>query len=252
VDQREEVLAGGNVSTEVVRVGDTVRKPATEATSGIEAFLDHLRHVGFTAAPRSLGRDERGRHVLEFIPGATVDMSIPLSTRELRRIGLIVRQLHTASQSFKPPASAKWNVAIEPDSKVLICHHDLAPWNLVRDGERWVFIDWDGSAPGSPLWDLAYATQTFVPLVRGGEPANDAARLRSLVDAYGLDSADREKFPEKIFERTQAMHDLLVRGAHSGQQPWARLHAEGHADHWGQAANYIERNLAVWRLGLID
>ena len=28
-------------------------------------------------------------------------------------------------------------------------------WNLVRDRDRWVFIDWDGARPGSRLWDLA-------------------------------------------------------------------------------------------------
>ena len=32
--------------------------------------------------------------------------------------------------------------------------------------------------------------------------------------------------------------------------PWARLHAEGHGEHWTAAADYIERNLPSWRRAL--
>jgi len=63
----EEILTGGNVSGEVVRVGSTVRKQATLATPAVAALLAYLNAAGFAAAPRTLGRDERGRHVLEYI-----------------------------------------------------------------------------------------------------------------------------------------------------------------------------------------
>ena len=42
----EQVLTGGNVAGEVVRVGATVRKPATPATPAVEALLTHLAERG--------------------------------------------------------------------------------------------------------------------------------------------------------------------------------------------------------------
>src|SRR3712207_8027153 len=48
----------------VVRVGDTVRRPAGRWTPAVHALLAHLHEAGFRAAPRPLGLDERGREVL--------------------------------------------------------------------------------------------------------------------------------------------------------------------------------------------
>ncbi|WP_353066616.1 phosphotransferase [Tunturibacter psychrotolerans] len=251
MSDQEERLFGGNVADAVVRVGATVRKPVTEATSSVEAFLEHLFEVGFRGAPRTLGRDDKRRHVLEYVPGATQE-PFSYTSEELGRVGQLIREFHAAAKSFVPPEGALWKVVIGPDAEELICHHDLAPWNLVRGGDRWVFIDWDGSGPGSVLWDVAYAAQTFVPLIHGGEPAVDASRLRCFVDGYGLDRSQREKLPELMVARTRAMFELGERAAITGEQPWARLHAEGHGSrHWRQAADYVERHLEIWRDALL-
>jgi Ser/Thr protein kinase RdoA (MazF antagonist) len=239
----EYVLTGGNVSGQVVRVGDTVRKPTGPATPAVEALLAHLGAVGFDGAPRTLGRDERGRQVLEYVPG---NVGGTFTQDELPRVGRLIRRLHDAASTFDAPAGAEWNVVIPPDREQLICHHDLAPWNLVRNGRRWVFIDWDGAGPGSRLWDLAYAASGFVPFAAGGEPAEDGPRLRALVDGYGLDSDQRQDLPALVGAHTRAMFELLRSSALIGAQPWARLHAEGHAEHWGPAAEYIEAHLDEW------
>ena len=247
MNTHEERLTGGNVAAEVVRIGNTVHKPVTAATAGVEAFLRHLEAAGFTGAPRSLGRDASERYVVEFVPGAIAHEQPPMPLDELRRVGRLIRELHDASVSFQPPADAAWDVVIPPDREELICHNDIAPWNLVKSGDRWVFIDWDGAGPSSRLWDFAYAAHGFVVFLPDGDPVEDAPRLATLVDGYGLDAEQRERLPRMLVDRTRSMFDLLERGARTGEQPWARLHAEGHADHWGPTADYIEANLDTWR-----
>jgi len=248
----EHVLEGGNVGEAVVRVGSTVRRPATASTAAVEALLDHFVNVGFSGAPRSLGRDELGRHVLEYIPGKMAYALPPLTASELHRLGAFVQELHDAAESFQPPPMPQWNVVIAPDREDLICHHDLAPWNLVRDGDRWVFIDWDGAGPGSRLWDLAYTASTFVPLCAGGDPVLDGPRLRALADGYGLDEQQRRAFPALVAAHTRGMYDLLHSASLTGDQPWARLYAEGHGERWGPAADYIEAHVERWTAALFE
>lgn len=246
----EQPLTGGNVAEAVVRSGDTVRKPWTPATPAVHAFLRHLRGKGVPGVPAVHGRDEQGRQVLEYVPGEQGLSAPPMTVAELRRLGAMVRALHDASADFVPPPGARWEVAIPPDGAELVCHQDLAPWNLIRDGETWTFIDWDAAAPGTRLWDLAYVAQTFPPLVAGGDPRVDGPRLRAVVDGYGLDAVGRDALPELLVRRTRAMFDLLENGARSGALPWARLWAEGHGVHWGGAADYLAGHLPVWRSAL--
>ena len=216
----EHVLGGGNVAAGVVRVGDTVRKPAGFWTPAVDALLAHLRRAGFTGAPRPLGRDDRGRQVLEYVPGP-VAMDQPwLDEAGLHRVGRLISELHDFSAGFSPPPGSRWNVVIPPDRADLVCHHDLAPWNLVTGADRWVFIDWDGAGPGSRLWDLAYAMKGFVPLVSGGDPVADAPRLRALADGYGLNSGQREELPPLIGTHTRGMAGLRVCLGGLGEESW--------------------------------
>lgn len=86
-----------------------------------------------------------------------------MDAAQLTRVGRLVRELREALASFTPSPSDPWEVAIPPDREELVCHHDLAPWNLVLvlGAERWVFIDWDGAGPGSRLWDLGLRRQVL-------------------------------------------------------------------------------------------
>ncbi|MBI4944653.1 MAG: phosphotransferase [Actinobacteria bacterium] len=247
---REEPLPGGNVAAAVVRVGDTVRKPVTAATPAVEALLRHLESAGFDGAPRWIGRDASERYVLEFVPGAVAHSGPPMTLDDLGRVGALIRRLHDAVASFVPPAGSVWECPLPAEGREIVCHNDLAPWNLVLDGERRVFVDWDGAGPGTRLSDLGYAAHGFCGIAAGNDPDLDARRIVALADGYDLVTPDRLRLPDAVERRIRAMADLLAAGAASGEQPWARLYAEGHWEHWGPAADHAATHRERWRRAL--
>ncbi len=129
--EQEESLKGGNTAEFVVRLGATVRKPATPSTPAVQSFVKHLRSVGFRDAPEPLGMDVQGRQVWEFIPGLVWHSTNAHTQADLRRVGTMIRDLHRAAASFCMPEGIQWNRRYEFSGHDLICHNDLAPWNLV-------------------------------------------------------------------------------------------------------------------------
>ncbi|MCE7003891.1 phosphotransferase [Kibdelosporangium philippinense] len=245
----EELLAGGNMNAGVVKIGDTVRRPAGPWTPSVHALLEHLQSVGYPA-PKPLGLDSLGREVLEFVPGAVRDAMEP--DHALVRVAWLIRDFHDAVASFVPPADATWQVLIPADGAEIIAHHDLAPWNLVVGEQRWAFIDWDVAAPGTRLWDLALSAQSFAPLADHVPTATSARRLRLFVNAYGLDEAERHALLGLLAPRCWAMHDFLAAQAALGTQPWTRLWHEGHGVSWRGFAEHITRHESVWARALLD
>ncbi|WP_051049661.1 phosphotransferase enzyme family protein [Nocardiopsis ganjiahuensis] len=245
-----EVLEGGNVSDQVLRIGATVRKPWLRSSPAVTALLRHLRLHGYPAAPITYGERPKGYQRLSYVPGTLADRMPPMNADELRELGAMIRRLHDLTADHRPAADARWESVFPPEEPEVICHNDLAPWNLVRDPgsgpDSWCFIDWDGAGPGSRMGDLGYAAHGFVPLHEGGDPGADGLRLRALADGYGCDADQRRELPEAALRRVRGMFELLEEGARTGRQPWARLHAEGHADHWGPAAAYVARHRERW------
>ena len=249
-------LDGGNMNSGVVRVGDTVRRPAGPWTPAVHALLTHLHEAGFDGAPRPLGTDEHGREILSFIPGTVAwpeGFHLLDGDGQVRRVARLIREFHDAVAGFTPPPGAQWQALIPADGDEIIAHHDLAPWNLVVSDGQWAFIDWDTAAPGTRLWDLAYAMHGFVPL--SADPAlqrDDASRrLRLIADTYGLTEAERLDIIPMLARRTRAMRDFLAAQAAQGNQPWARLWQEGHGDTWHADTGYITQHERHWHHALL-
>ena len=62
-------LAGGRVTTGVVRVGETVRRPVGPHSPFVHELLRFLESIGFPHSPRFLGLDDRHREILGFVEG---------------------------------------------------------------------------------------------------------------------------------------------------------------------------------------
>jgi Phosphotransferase enzyme family len=241
--ENEELLSGGNVSGDVRRVGHTVRRRAGPWTPAVHQLLRHLEQVGFGDAPRALGIDKQGREILTFVSGSVLHPRV-LDDADLARVARLIRDCHAALASFVPPTEAHWQMDSCDPSGVdeLICHNDLAPWNLIVGEDRWVFIDWESAAPGRRLWDLALAVCSFVPL-SPSQPA-DLRRYRLFCDAYGLSAVDQLELLKVVVERTQRMWRILVDNA--GREPYKSMVRDGHAETWRSIAQHVEQHVALW------
>lgn len=199
--------------TVVHRRGDTVIRDTGPWTPAVHALLRHLADAGFTGAPRLVGSglDSGGREVLTFIEGEFTQPG-PWSMEGAAALGTLLRSLHKATSSFRPPPGAAWfpwhgRDLGGPDR--VIGHCDTGPWNIVaRDGLPVAFIDWETAGPVDPLVELAQLAWLNAKLhddiVAGIEqlpPAADRARqLAAIADAYGLAARQRRALLEQIIE----------------------------------------------------
>lgn len=249
----EEALAGGNTHEEIVRVGDAVHRPTGPWTPGVHALLVHLQEMGFEGAPGVRGFDGRGREVLDFVEGEVVhpDHDGLLEPDDaLAQVAGTIRRFHDAVRSFAESPQFAWSDrGSDPRGPYeIMCHNDLAPWNLVhgRDG-RWVFIDWDLAAPGRRSWDLAWALVGMVPLLpaSGLSDARTVERIALFRDAYG-----RDAYPDDVLvvaaERCAREADLIGRLGAAGEAPYDRLLREGHEAIWRAARAHIVAHTPDW------
>ncbi|GAB2495924.1 aminoglycoside phosphotransferase family protein [Luteococcus sediminum] len=239
----EEVLAGGNASGRVVRIGDTVHKPWLPTTSRMISYLAHLEAAGLDV-PHVHGRDSLGRVILDYVPGSLAMDRAPLDLATIERVGSLVRRTHDASATF--PVDTAWGVLLPASEPDLVCHNDLATWNLVIDGDRLVFIDWDGAGPSSRLWDLAYSAIAFAHLFPGADVVASADRLRCFVAGYDADDDLRVALPEALERRSQAMWSHLEQAHSTGHEPWATMFREGHGEHWAGTTRFIATHRDEW------
>ena len=241
-----EPLSGGNASGEVVRIGDAVHKPWLPTSERTVAFMTALRERGAEVPGARRGDD--GCLVLDFVPGVLALDLAPLALDTVRAAGALVRSLHDASEGLAVPSD--WQVLLPADDPDLLCHNDLATWNLVVDGDRLTFVDWDGAGPSTRLWDLAYAAISFGHLFPDAEPAGSGERLAAFVDGYGADAGLREALPDAMTRRADAMHELLRTSREARREPWASMHDEGHGRHWRETTAHVAAHRDVWERSL--
>lgn len=119
---------------------------------------------------------------------------------QLKKIVRIINKFHDATQG-SPLAGLEQ----------VVCHNDLAPWNLVLNENNPVaFIDYDDAAPGSRVDDLGYFLWTFLELGNPVPVDVQAKKIKTLSDAYGfhdggvlLDAIYRQQ--QKILARRERL-----------------------------------------------
>ena len=257
-DLSEVPLSGGNTTSGIVRIGDTVRRPSRPQSPAMAALLTHLETKGFTAAPRYLDQDDQGRDILSYLDG---DVGLPPNAFEhdsaLIAAAKLLRAFHDATVGLIAKPNLPW---AEPPSEApeVICHSDFAPYNMVfRDGLPVGIFDFDLASPGPRLRDIAYLAYWMVPL---GFAAKDLAheancdlaagspRLRAFATAYGypadaalLDAVDHALGRMADKPRCAAVLGTAVANTLERTGQFAHWAAERHA--FSQARDALGKNL---------
>lgn len=258
----ERVLGGGSQREVRERDGVVHRSPGPQSATIVE-LLRHLERRGVTSVPRvhGTGFAPDGRETFEYIDGA-VQHPEPWTDDGIARLGAMLRELHDATADFTPVVPAIWHPHFArdlPGSDIVIGHGDLGPWNiLARGGQPVAIIDWDHAGPVDRGWELAQAAWLNVQLhdddVAEGHGLGDARdrgeQVRILLDAYGFEREQRERFVLRIAE--YAIHEVraeaIEHGVHAGTT--AGVSERGYPITWALAwrarsASWILRHRAI-------
>jgi Ser/Thr protein kinase RdoA (MazF antagonist) len=221
-------LRGGRTTPGVVRVHDTVRRPPTPNSDFVRRLLNHVRAVGFDAAPRDLGTDDLTRDMLSFIPG---DVPAELSFYRddvLSAAAQLIKRFHDATATLVDSPAAR-QVGVE-----VVCHNDLSPCNFVFVDERPVaVIDFDAASPGTRRYDLAYAAWLWLDLgCPDIAPEEQVRRLSLFLTAYGSCHATRAEFINAVLLRQAISIAQGHRTGNAALSAWAEACREWTLHHW--------------------
>lgn len=254
------VLPGGYTNAgQIVRIGDTVRRPRRATSPATHAVLEHLERVGFPGAPRLLGIDERDREVLAYVAGEVPIDPVPawaLTDAALISVAELLRGLHDALASFDPRGHA-WPVAVPQAFRGgLVTHNDPNLDNVVFRGERAIaLIDFDLAGPGSVVWDVACAARLWAPLrddAHVPEPLRGRSleRLRLFVDAYGLPAAERARVADAVLLAHDWAYRIVRDAVAQGHETFVRVWREGGEARAAHARRWLELHAGAMRAAL--
>jgi len=133
-----EPLWGGRTTLGVVKIGETVRRPATPNSVFVRSLLMHLELSGFAGAPRYLGMDEDNRDVFSYLPG---EVPSELGEREdqvLQAAARLIRGFHDATAALvHSDAAACSGLTHEPvGDGPRVCRFPVVPAEAARMPER--------------------------------------------------------------------------------------------------------------------
>lgn len=216
---------------QVVQVGQTIRRPVGPWSASVHQLLRHLEATGFGGAPRFIGIDDDGREILSTVPGSTPwpPGHALFEPTLLESAARLLRRYHDAVAGWTP-TGAEWQLAPVPVGEPeVICHNDIAPWNLIaRGNETTAFVDWDTAAPGPRMWDLAYLAYTMIPLATPENlapmgwpsPTPIRERLTLIRRAYGCTPQQWHDLIATIPVRVQAAYDTMRIWAAENRPGW--------------------------------
>ena len=261
----EYELAGGNMSI-VTTDGSIVFKESSPQSDTIKRLLNHLEDKGITFVPKAYGFDDKGRQMLSFMEGTTVD-DYPFSSKLEDKITIVskianmTRVYHDGTLDFQVKKADNWflryNGVLE---KEIIAHNDIAPYNVTFIGNSPSgIIDFDVACPAPRIWDIVYALYRFVPLskevydveignYREYDKSKDANERKTLInvflDAYGMDL--KNKIEATLIQRLSALVNLFDEQSEKGNEAFIKMKEDGHQAFYVKEIEFIKEHYQDW------
>ncbi|MCL2532338.1 MAG: aminoglycoside phosphotransferase family protein [Oscillospiraceae bacterium] len=243
---------------QVYRIGDVVQRPAHPWSPTVGRLLQHFAGENLPVE-RIISLDEQ-HECAEFFQGEMVHPQ-KWTDDALFEIGQLIAKLHAAAPRFAQRDDDIWQTwylrEIGRADNRIICHGDLAPWNLLTEnGRPKLLVDWEFAGPLDPLVELARVCWLFAQLhdddlqvIHDLPPLEKRAeQVRIICDGYGLPAQARARLIDQIIEV------IICETAHEAIDPALTFDSTGSL--WGfawrtRSLYWIWRNQAVLRNALI-
>ena len=252
----EENMNGDNKHP-VVRIGNTVHRPAGWWTPAVHELLKYLESVGFKYSPKVLGFDDQGREILTFIEGESGKDGWQkiINDDGLKKYARLLREYHQAVASYRPPVNSVWAYCRGGVSEgKVICHSDFGVWNIVwHDDEPVGIVDWDFALPADRNYDILYALEYSAPF-RDDQTClkwhhfptipDRKHRIKVFTEAYGF--TDIHNIADRVadMQRTTGRYEEYL--AKRGLQPQVDWVAGGDLELIEKRAKWTEHHKSLF------
>lgn len=256
IDNSIENLQGGREGS-IKRKGKRVYRPAQEWTPTVHRFLNSLRENDFFAAPIPYEITDEGEEVVCFLEGDVYNEELPQlqqSDETLLSVAKLIRQYHKASIPFLNELNGTELWMLQPrEPYEIICHGDIAPYNMVMNGNTTTgIIDFDTIHPGPRIWDIAYAVYRWVPLMAPENPESfgttedQLRRLHLFLDAYEELNGSTDTVLYMVIERLRSIVAFMKKKAIEGDLKFQKDIAEGHHLGFLRDITYVTELIHTW------
>ncbi|MBI2356785.1 aminoglycoside phosphotransferase family protein [Candidatus Dojkabacteria bacterium] len=183
MENKEIPFESGESNSEVVRVGNTVRRSLTRNSPFVHKIMKELTRQGYTLSPVLQGIDEKGREIISYIDGTQMNRSV-VTINTFNEAMSALRRFHDILSKYEFCGNEE-----------TIIHTDFAPWNLIVKGDKLIgVIDFDDALPGKRLSDVTYACWNFLDIGEEGGKYTEEEILKYLpvlISSYGdIDTKD--------------------------------------------------------------
>lgn len=173
-------------------------KPSTVApvSAAVDAYLQHLAESGLNLQ----------------VEGTIIAESVwPDAEQSLHDLGVLLRRLHEAGRTFRPPPDAEWMpwTLHSAEEGAIVSHGNVGPWHVVFVNDRLAGLSgWEYAGPVQPLDEVAvtawYSVQLFdddlAEMIGLPPPSTRARWYRAFLDGYGLPNDQRPGLIDRMLE----------------------------------------------------